>query len=235
MFNPSSFAEGGGLVDNVDATLTFKCVSYDYNGNVAVAVPALHVHGVFDGGEFDEYYSAGDAAKLRPAADGKTFEPVVEGASLNKSSKAAQFITSLFNAGLTDIPDDNICALDGLNAHLDRRADVERKNLQNTSGKKRTILLVTAINSLPGKGKAKGAAKGKPAAASIDAEVDAVVTAAIEAAGGDLTLAKLSQAVFRAGKGNPQLKEITKRAQEKDYLEGEDRPFGFDGSSLVSL
>lgn len=234
MFNPSTFTEGsGGLVDNVDATLKFRCVSYDYNGAVATAVPALHVQGTTsEGVEFNEYYSAGDAARLRPSADGKTFEPVTEGASLNKQSKAAQFIASLFNAGLQDLADDDITTLDGINVHLERRADQERKgiNATNSKGRQRTILLVTAINALPG-AKAKG--KGKVGGANIDAEVDAVVESALEAAGGEIVLAKLSQAVFKAGKGNPKLKDITKRAQEADYLEG-DRPFGFDGTKLFS-
>jgi hypothetical protein len=227
-------SEGTGLTDDVDAVLTFKTCMFDYNGSQPVPVPALHVHGEIEGGDtFDEYYSAGSASKLRASDDGTTFEPVTEGATLNKNSKTAQFIVSVLNAAGGDLaPPENVTEWDGLTAHLDRRADAQRKgiNAENARGQKRTILLVTSILGLPGK-KAKKAG-AKKTAKTDDSAVDAAIEGVLADNDGEIPVANLSRILFRALKGNPALKAITKRAQEDSYLESDDRPFNFDGETI---
>lgn len=252
-FAPSTAQEGGGLLQAVnDATLTFECTTFDYGGSVAVPVPALHVHGEYEdenGGaaEFDEYYSAGDASRLRPKKDGTGFQALVEGAGLTKTCKAMQFIASLVSANGGDediVSSGNIKDLDGINCNLERKPDIDRPGLSsaNSKGRARTIMLVTEINSLPGQGKAKGKAKpgGKPAPAGKPASggkpaLRAKTVEAIEAlleSNGDIEATDLPQLLFRAHKKDPDVKAMTELAADENFLSAKDTPWGFDGETL---
>lgn len=246
-FAPDEMSEGGGLVDDVDATLTFEFVQFDYNGTVAVPVPALHVHMVaaLEGGEaeYEEYYSAGDASRLQPKEDGTGVTAMIEGAKITKDSKCGQFFKSLCDAhGSQEIllGRTNIKTLDGISVHLNRRPDKDRPGLQpakDTKGRQRTILLVTKINAMPGAkalakaGAAKVAPGAKPApAGKADADVTAATIAAIEAlvieAGDDgIKKSDLSTAVFKKVKAvlkDPaRIKAATTLSQSEAFLAAE--------------
>jgi hypothetical protein len=249
-FDPDDALEGGGgVVQAVSgATLTFECVAYDYNGSIAVAVPALHVHGEYqneegEGAEFEEYYSAGDASKLRSKKDGTGFQALTEGAGMTKTCKAMQFISSIVsaNGGDKSIITGNIKDLDGLNADLERKADIDRPGLETREGaRKRTILLVSNINSLPGEApKAKaGKGKGKPAAGKPSAG-KAIRIKTIEAINGllavsDVAASDLPQALFRKFKKDPDVKAMTELAADEEFIAADDTPWGFDGDTLTS-
>lgn len=250
---PSQAQEGGGgAVQAVQgATLTFEFVSYDYNGAVAVPVPALHVHGEYeqDGeqAEFEEYYSAGDATRLRPKKDGTGLQALQEGAGLNKTCKTMQFLNSLAsaNGGDESLIGTNIKDLDGINVDMERKPDIERAGLQQKEGaRKRTVLLVTAINAMPGESAPKKG-KGKPAAGktapggaakALRQKAIAAINAAIEAAGGSVEAENIGQLVFRANKKDLQVKSLVELITADDFalLSAEDTPWGFDGTTLTA-
>lgn len=254
-FDPDDAQEGGGgLVQSVSgAVLTFECVLYDYNGAIPVPVPSIHVHGEFEGedgeaGTFEEYYSAGDASKLRPKKDGTGFQALIEGAGMTKSCKAMQLIASIVsaNGGDKSLITANIKDLDGLNVDMERKPDIDRPGLgaTNKAGRTRTIFLVTAVNSLPGeakpKSKSKGAAKAAPASKG-KGKVDAVriktieaINAAIEANGGEVSAEDLPQLLFRRNKKDPDVKAMTELAADGDFLKDEETPWGFDGETLTA-
>lgn len=235
-FDPDKAVEGGGgLLQSVsEATLTFECVAYDYNGSVAVAVPAIHVHGEFEqdgeAGTFEEYYSAGDASKLRATKDGTRFQAITEGAAMTKTCKAMQLIGSLVtaNGGDKSLLTANIKDLDGIVVNMERKPDVARPGLSetNSKGRTRTIMLVTDIISLPGEGKkkAKGKVAGKIAPKGGDkalkAKTIAAIEAVIEGAGGEVEADDLPQILFRKNKKDPDVKAMTDLAGDSDFLEG---------------
>lgn len=248
-FAPDEMSEGGGLVDDVDAILTFEFVHFDYQGTVAVPVPALHVSlkAQLEGGEaeYEEYYSCGDASRLQPKDDGTGVRALIEGAKITKDSKCGQFFKSLCDShGSQDIllGRANIKTLDGISVHLNRRADKDRPGLQpakDAKGRQRTILLVTKINALPG-GKAK-AAVAKPGAKAVaqgakasvaapDAEItkatiDAIEALVAEAGEEGIKKSDLSTAVFRKVKAilkDPaKIKASTNLSQNVEFLAAE--------------
>ncbi len=252
---PSEAQEGGGgVVQAVQgAILTFECVSYDYNGSVAVPVPAVHVHGEYElegeAAEFEEYYSAGDPSRLRPKKDGTGFQALQEGAGLTKTCKTMQLLDSIVsaNGGDEDILTGGIKGLDGINVNMERKPDIERAGLEQKVGaRKRTILLVTEINAMPGETPKK---KGKPVAGKPVAKAGApgkakalrqktitAIEAAIEAAGGKVEGENIGQLVFRANKKDSEVKAMVELITADDFalLSADDTPWGFDGTTLTA-
>jgi hypothetical protein len=253
----------GGFIDNVDAVLTFETCEFDYNGSVAVPVPALHVSITYDkdGSEEtkEEYYSAGKPEKVQPTSDGKGFD--IEGdKGLSQNCKAAQFLKSLVDAGLDEdeyLGDNDVTKMDGIGVHLERRPDAS-SGFGSTEKKDRTILLVTKINHLPGEAP-KGAkakptptkatttkpAAGKPAPAKpgakpkgLEAQLVPVIEEILsEADENTVAKSELSKLVFDKVKGNPELKanlrDLTKLSQNEEFLGDDARPWAFDGEQLV--
>lgn len=255
-FDPDEAQEGGGgIVQAVSgATLTFECVSYDYNGSVAIPVPALHVHGEGyqdeegNDASFDEYYSAGDASKLRPKKDGTGFQALTEGAGLTKSCKAMQLLSSIVsaNGGDKSLLTANIKDLDGINVDMERKPDIDRPGLEKKpGGRGRTILVVTAINALPGEAapKKKG---GKPApkgaapkpggkAAALKAKTVEAVKAVLEGTGGEVSSEDLPQILFRKYKKDPDVKAMTELAADEDFLGDNDDSWSYEDNVLTAV
>lgn len=254
-FDPNDAVEGGGglVAQASDVKLTFECVAYDYNGSVAVAVPAIHMHGEFEDEEgedqeFEEYYSMGDASKLRASKDGTHFEALTEGAKPTKTCKGMQLISSIIsaNGGENPIENGNIKSLDGLVADVERKPDMERPGLSatNKAGRSRTILLISAIKALPGATPKKGAAKTKAAAAAAAAPAkpgkkNALrdktfegIKAVLEGAGGSIPVEDLPTFLFRKFKKDPDVKAMTELAADEDFLALDDAPFEVDGEDL---
>lgn len=258
--DPDEASEGGGgLLQAVsNAGLTIRATAYDYGGSVAVPVPAIHVHGEYedeDGEdqEFDEYYSMGDASKFRAKKDGSGFVALQEGARPTKTCKGMQFLASLVSAnggekdGITNVP---LTDLDGINVDMERKPDIDRPGLEaRKDGRKRTIMLVTEINALPGETKKKksgtkaSAKKGKAAKApakkggasakALKAKTIEKVSEAILANGGELEVDDLPQLVFRKNKKDPDVKAMTELASDEDFLTDDDTPWGLDDGTLT--
>src|SRR2546428_11523323 len=172
---PSDFTTGG-LIDDVDVTVTeARFVMWDYAGQVRDAVPALAVT-METGGEgtpitetYTQYYSAGDSRNLMPSSDGKALEVVGGSGGLKSSSNAGNFLVSLVNAGFPEerLLDGDISVMDGLEAHVHRIPQPERKGLVKTpkqGDREATILVVSKIHRFPwekAKAKAAGASVSK--------------------------------------------------------------------------
>lgn len=231
---PSSFVEGGGLIDDVDVTVqqaTF--VLWDYNGQVNPAVPALAMTlAQEDGSTIDQYFAAGDAKYFVPSKDDKTpaednmgpfLLQVGDKAGLNNNTNAAKFIISLVNAGFPEdkLEKGDISVLEGLKFHLKREA-VKRTGLVRTgknAGREQTVITCAKILSMPGeskpastlgKPKANGAAAASNGGGGHEEEATSVLLEVLSEADGTLPKAKLSTMAFQKLKGNPNQKEISK-------------------------
>jgi hypothetical protein len=247
---------GGGLLQAVaDATLYWRAVGFDYNGSVAVPVPAIHIHGEYvdeEGNEatFEEYYSMGDASKLRPKEDGSGFRSLVEGGKPVKTCKGMQVIASLISANGGDksiIASGNLLELDGIVCDMERKPDIERPGLANPNNRKRTIMLISAIKSPPGKakGKAKAGPKpvpvgAKPAAAAAKPKANPLrqktiesVVATLESNGGSVAHADLPQALFRKFRKDADIRAMTELAADEDFINANDTPWAFDGETVA--
>jgi len=180
--SPGSFVEGGGLLDDVD--VIFKAVrftTWDYNGKVPVAVPAIKATmEVVDGETVEQYWSIGAAKDWSPSEDGKTLVAVGRSTNLVSSANGAILLTSLVNAGFPeDKLIDDISVVEGLEAHVVRVPAPVRVGLKKAAradGKvfDDTVLVVGTINKLPWDKKAKGSKSGKKAGgASEDVQAKA--------------------------------------------------------------
>lgn len=256
--DPDEASEGGGglLQAVADATLTWEAIAFDYNGSVAVPVPAIHIHGVYqtdegDSGEFDEYYSMGDASKLRPKKDGTGFQSLVEGGKPTKTCKGMQLIASLIsaNGGDKSIITGNLKDLDGIVVDMERKPDVDRPGLSAPKqGRTRTIMLVSEIKALPGesKPKAKPGAKPGPKAVAAPAKAGAgkkadptraktieSIVATLEANGGSVSSSDLPQLLFRKFKKDADIRSMTELAADEDFLNASDTPWSYDGETVA--
>src|ERR1700751_881162 len=105
---PSTFSQGGGLIDDVDAEISrARFVLYDFEGksdrgNSLCLCLSLRES---DGTDHIQYYSAGDTQYFMPSEDPKnddlngiTFVAVGEKQVLNGSTNTALFLNSLVQA-----------------------------------------------------------------------------------------------------------------------------------------
>lgn len=260
---PSTFVEGGGLVGDVDVEVTdAQFVMFDYNGTIAVPVPALGLSLKEINGEktHDQYFSCGDAEQFAPSSDGSSLIPTGDRTSINTSSKAAMFLISMVNAGVPEtlLASGNIKDIIGLRVHVIRVASPKRAGLTNQK-EGATDLTVSKLIALPGEtvkapaktglgatkpnGAAKAVAVAPVASASTSAEVDpalaeataAEVVALLAANDGTILHKNVSAALFKQiDKANPLRAAITKLAFDKDWLASvaEEAGFTFDGTTL---
>ena len=253
---PSDFGHGGGLIDDVDALIKeARWVVYDFNGKTADTVCAHVVYTVSgDSGseDHDSYYSIGKegSKSFIPNKDGKSLRKIGSKDSLSDGCNFYQFISSVVNAGYDEnkIDGSDISFLDGLNVHVKREAQPERKGIAKdpTDTREKTVLCISKIYDAKGAGKGKPAAAGtsKPAAAgkangsaaaadeALDAKAADAVLTALGEAGGTLTKPKLSQALFAALKGDPDQNKVVTLAFKNDFLMAEGRPWSFNGTEV---
>jgi len=190
-FAPSEMGEGGGLLDDVDVTFKeCRVCSWDYNGKVPTAVPAIKVAmQLADGGDAaEQYWSAGSSKDWMPSEDGKKLVAIGKATALVRSSNAGILMESIINSGFPeDKISDDISALEGMEVHMMRVPAPKRGGLVKTErsdGKdfEATVLTVSKINKLPWEKKsAKGGAKGK-GAGKADTVADGDVQSSAEAA-----------------------------------------------------
>lgn len=161
---PSTFSQGGGLIDDVDVTVNrARFVSYDFEGKSDVAKLCLMLALVdAEGAEHPQYFSAGDLQYFAPSEDpkneelnGVTIVQVGEKTSLNGGTNAALFLNSLVQAGFPEdkLDEGDIRVLEGTVMHVNRVPQPKRGNLPKRpgqEGKELMVLVCTAIKSMPG-------------------------------------------------------------------------------------
>jgi hypothetical protein len=156
-FKPSTFIEGGGLMDNVVVTWKeCRAVMWDYNGRIQTPNPALKVALVAeDGQETDQYWSAGSDKEWAPTDDGLKLKSKGSNPGIIKSSNMGLLMKSLLDSGFPeDKMDDKVTTFEGLVAHMVRVPAPERRGLTKSpraDGKTydATILVVDEIVKLP--------------------------------------------------------------------------------------
>lgn len=229
--------EAGGFFDDQKVKIvSMRWVMWDYNGEIADDAPALKV--VLqpedeDEDEREQYYSAGSADKVKPSKDGLKLEPTEDSKAkgLNKNTKAAAFLKSIFDAGFdADQVEDEVDFADGTVVH------VNQKPWKGYNAKEdATILLVTKIydDEKPAKG-GKSSGGGKSKSDPIKDKTNAAILALLEDADkGKIAKSKLSTLVFKHCKKDPDVKKITEMALDDDFLGADDAPFDFDGDTIV--
>lgn len=256
---PSTFSQGGGLIDDVDVEVVdAQFVMFDYNGKVAVAVPALglELKELGDEGKVhQQYFSCGDAAYFAPSDDGNSLIPTGDRTSINTTSKAGMFLISLVNAGVPEtlLASGNIKDIVGMKFHVNQIAAPKRPGLQNQK-EGATDLIVTKLISLPGekapartglgaKTPPANMAAPKPNGAAAAATQgtggtvdEALASATVEAIigvlaenDGTVLLKDVSAKLFKAvDKGNPLRASITKLAFDKEWLKSVSGEAGFN-------
>lgn len=252
---PSDFTKGGGLINDIDATVKeSRWVIWDYNGKSAK--PGLSNHVIYvddDGAEHDAYYSAGDPDAFVPSKDGKTLVKVGKRDGLSDSTNFFQYISSWINAGFPedDIDGSDVSFMDGKKVHVLREAQPERKGIAKDPNdtREKTVLCISKIYDAKGKATAAkrtatavgGKANGAAAAAADtggeldDAAAEAIIMALGEA-GGSISKAKLSQALFKQLAGNADRNKIIQFAFKDEFLGADGRPWTFDAkAATVSL
>lgn len=239
---PSEFVEGGGLLDNVTAKIkTARFVTWDYGGK-GPSSPALKLVLDVDGDEAEQYWSAGKADDWQPSKDGLTLVSIGSAKGLNKGSNLGIFLISIIEAGFPEDKLDDDCSIfEGMEAHF-VRVPAPKRNVvaqPRADGKtfEQTILVVDKIVKMPWESKkTAGKATGKAAAATEagtdvgQLAVDTVMELLAEA-GGSVTKAELSKAVFAKMKTDPNRNAIVQMVYKDEWL-GDDKPWAFDGKTI---
>jgi hypothetical protein len=188
-FNPETFTEGGGgLINDVDGEFTnFKFMAINPSARELSAgdTPYLVADFTTEDDTYGMRWSCGGAANWEIGAGGKSLKAKGTAKGVNKGSNLGLFLTSLYNSGFPkDKLGNDIEILNGLQAHIIRIPEPERKGLQRaprTDGREGPgIVTISKINKLPwdkgAKGKAKSAAPKAPAANdALDAEVLGII------------------------------------------------------------
>ena len=256
--NPETFTEGGGLIDDVD--VSFKdCLfeMFDYQGKVAVPIPALKATMVTeDGDEMDQFWSMGSANDWIPSEDGSQIVAVGSATGIRSSSNGGIFLKSLIDAGFpVDKLGDDITVLDGMQAHViqvpaPKRAGIKKAKRADGKEYEDTILIIGEIKTMPwekskpkgapkgkaaGKGKAKPKAKSAEEAHAQDEDLEAKATAAIleilEEAG-TVSKKELPGKIFQTMKADPDRNAVVKLVFSDEFLGS--GPWDYDDGVLVS-
>lgn len=193
ILRPSGFSEGGGLLDDVNATIKeARFEIFDYQGKGTPA-PSLRINLTLeDGSEASQNWSCGKAQDWQPSEDGKKLVAIGRATALNRQSNVALLLESIVNSGFPeDKIGDEITVFEGMEAHFIRVPAPERKGIAKRTDAQgnvieQTILTVDKINKLPWEKKA-AAPKGAAKAAAAPAKGAPAKAAPAAAAAGDLT------------------------------------------------
>jgi hypothetical protein len=187
--NPETFTEGGGgLINDVDGEFSgFVFDMRDLKGGSNLN-PYLCASFTAEGESYDMYWSCGGSANWEVGAGGKSLKAKGTQKGINKGSNLGIFLASLYNAGFPkDKLGNDISILDGMQAHIIRVPEPERKGLNRPAaepGREKTIITVSKINKLPwdkSKGAKPAGAKPKAPAASeaLESEVVGIILTAL--------------------------------------------------------
>jgi hypothetical protein len=226
--NPTDMYEGGGLLDDLDATVEEAAfVMFDYNGKVPVPIPTAYFKLVGEDGEpHDQYWSIGK--DFAPSQDGGTLVATGTATGINRGSNFGILMASIVEAGFpANRLTDSIKVMEGMKCHLNRIAAPKRGTVKapRADGKvyDDTILVISKIHQLPWETpkKGKGGAapvKGKAANEDLDTELTEVVQNILMEKGGEITRQQLAAATFQALKENQNRNAMVKRVYEDEFL-----------------
>lgn len=161
---PSTFAQGGGLLDDADVELIFARFTIGYGANSsgagAEATTLKLVLKDGDGTEHEQFYSCGNGFVPSETGDeataGKELVPVGDKTAPSGGSNMAMVIGSLINAGLPEdlLDSGDISAIEGTKGHVNRIPEPKRAGLPAREGARkdqpRTVLVFTTVTGLPG-------------------------------------------------------------------------------------
>lgn len=245
-FNPDTFQEGGGLLDNVDVKWKeIRAVMWDYNGTIPQEVPAVCIIMEVEDAEepVEQYFSCGGAKDWSPSKDGTKLVSVGEAKGINKTSNFGILLTSLVEAKfpVAKMNTDDLTIFEGLECHMVRQKEPERKGLVRAlraDGKvfEKTNLVVDHIIKLPwetAKGKGKTTtAKGKEEVEGDDIEGKATETVMeiLEANPKGVDKKKLAQLVLQKLKTDSDRNEILKLVYNDKFLEK--GPWGYEDGKV---
>lgn len=240
-------SEGGGLLNDVNLKWTnVGFVLWDYNGKAPTNSPALKVTLVDeDGGESEQYWSAGDAKNWVPSPDGKKLQSVSSVEKQNISTNMGILIKSLVDSGFDEsLIGDDVSIFEGLVAHMiqvpapKRGGIVARAPRADGRTFEATILVADSIVTMPGEKKAgarRGAVTKTPTAstrtapAASDGELDATAVTTLKKILEDnlgthpdgLLKAELPRLVFNELRANKELRNsVTTLVNDDDFLVG---------------
>lgn len=193
LLNPKGFSEGGGLLDDINATVKeARFEIFDYQGKGTAAPSMRFTLALEDGSDVTQNWSCGKATDWQPSEDGKTLVAIGRATALNRQSNIALLLESIVNSGFPeDKIGDEITVFEGMEAHFIRVPAPERKGIAKRTDAQgnvieQTILTVDKINKLPWEKKA-AAPKGAAKAAAAPAKGAPAKAAPAAAAAGDLT------------------------------------------------
>jgi hypothetical protein len=251
---PSDAVAGGGLLDDVDVTLTeLRFALYDYDGKAPAPTFGMWVkmEAVSDGSVAEQFYSGGDPKHFVPAPDGKSAVPVSGETGLNENTNAMAFIGSLTKCGFPeDQITDSLACFEGSVVHINRIPQPKRPGL--TGPDKKPIPMVTKLVSMPGEGaaantpapapaaqKAKGKAATPKAAASAPAgniadKAVGVILAVVTAKGGKIAKSAIAQEAFKylTETKDPDRNAVAQMVYKDEFLSQADQPWSFDGTTI---
>jgi hypothetical protein len=227
---PADYAEGGGLLDDADVTISdARFIMGDYGGAAQNKSPMCRVMMAdAEGQEHEQFLSVGSADDFQPDETGKGLDKVGKKAALTKSSNFGMFMDSLVTAGFpaNKIEPDDITSIVGTDVHVLRKA-IERKGLKDA--KAMTVLLVSKINKLPWEkagaktGTAKAGAKAEaPANEELDTQVTDIIMTVLAANEGTVTKSKLLGEASKLDevKAAANKKDVIKRLTDDSFLKG---------------
>ena len=203
---PDLCAEGGGLLDDFDGTVTvFNFESTTYDNKIPEPVTVLRVVIVTDDGdENQELLTLGgfnEPVQFIPDETGFGLKKLGAKSKLTKTCNAVRHIDSYIQAGfpLNRLDPRDVKAIIGVKGHFLRHA-LDMKGIKKKEGERdKTVLLCTKIISLPGESGVRGKAKVK--VKTPDDELANVVTNIIMGVlaenGGEIAKKDLISALFK--------------------------------------
>jgi hypothetical protein len=249
VFDPSTFAVGGGLLDDVDVVVKEASIAmFDYNGTRPDAVPAiLFKIAVKDGEDVDQYWTVGKASDWMPSEDGKKLVAIGRATQINAGSNGAILLASIVNAGFpaAKISDDISC-FDGMGGHVMRVPAPKRATPKapRADGKvfEDTVLTFATITKLPWEkttSTKKVAAKAQPEAEdevedgadTMEDRLQGVLLEILADAPGGVRKQELPGLIFKkVGAADPQRAAMLQLAFKDDFLKS--GPWTYDKGKI---
>jgi len=239
ILRPSGFSEGGGLLDDVNATVKeARFEIFDYQGKGNAAPSARFTLSLEDGSEVSQNWSCGKATDWTPSEDGKTLVAIGRATSLNRQSNVALLLESIVNSGFPeDKIGDDISIFEGMEAHFVRVPAPERKGLTKRTDAQgnvieQTVLVVDKIIKLPwekkasapkGQAKAPASAPKAPARAAAEGEdltevASAAVLEILAENPDGVAKAQLPALLFKKLASHPKKAQIMQVAFKNEFL-----------------
>lgn len=227
---PDSFAEGGGLIDDFDGTISdVRFIMTDYDGAIRDAVPVAKVSFDVEGEESFQLYSVGGSNDFAPDETGMGLTVLKGKSALTKKSKFGMLLDSLVAVGfpLNKMDTESIAYLVGFDGHFLRKP-VEYAGLKKKDDRDSTVLLCTKVNQLPwentGKGKKSGKAKAKPVDEELADTMAGIIQGIIIEKDGEVSKKDALSALFKNDdvKALDDKKAALKLASDDTFLKGRD-------------